>query len=154
MNRPPLEVADIIRSAGESLLEKTRRWITWQQPQGPVGYPALPHGCARRSSQSLLRLRPRCHLIQLVWLHSSYLMRLPHQIVSSPLVQNLSGRPPSGNGKWRPAEFNTPTRTFLQTWRDSSDKLLALAVCVEPGPGSEGKEEDEDCSCRDVKTAV
>ena len=30
MNRPPLEVADIIRSAGESFLEKSRRWITWQ----------------------------------------------------------------------------------------------------------------------------
>jgi Putative transposase/Transposase zinc-binding domain len=30
MSRPPLEVADIIRSAGESFLEKSRRWITWQ----------------------------------------------------------------------------------------------------------------------------
>jgi hypothetical protein len=30
MNRPPLEVADIVRSAGESFLEKSRRWITWQ----------------------------------------------------------------------------------------------------------------------------
>jgi hypothetical protein len=30
MNRPPLEVADIIRSAGESFLEKSMRWITWQ----------------------------------------------------------------------------------------------------------------------------
>jgi hypothetical protein len=30
MNRPPLEVANIIRSAGESFLEKSRHWITWQ----------------------------------------------------------------------------------------------------------------------------
>src|ERR1700756_2112048 len=30
MNPPPLEVADIIRSAGESFLEKSKRWITWQ----------------------------------------------------------------------------------------------------------------------------
>jgi Putative transposase/Transposase zinc-binding domain len=30
MSRPPLEVADIIRSAGESFLEKSKRWITWQ----------------------------------------------------------------------------------------------------------------------------
>lgn len=30
MSRPPLEVADIIRSAGESFLERSRRWITWQ----------------------------------------------------------------------------------------------------------------------------
>ena len=30
MNRPPLEVADIIRSTGEFFLERSRRWITWQ----------------------------------------------------------------------------------------------------------------------------
>jgi Putative transposase/Transposase zinc-binding domain len=30
MNRPPLEVADIIRSAAESFLEQSRRCITWQ----------------------------------------------------------------------------------------------------------------------------
>jgi hypothetical protein len=30
MNRPPLEVADIVRSAGESFLDRSRRWITWQ----------------------------------------------------------------------------------------------------------------------------
>jgi len=30
MNRPPLEVADIIRSAGASFWEKSKRWITWQ----------------------------------------------------------------------------------------------------------------------------
>src|SRR5215469_10849517 len=29
MNRPPLEVADIIRSAGDTFLERSRRWITW-----------------------------------------------------------------------------------------------------------------------------
>lgn len=29
MNRLPLEVADIIRSAGESFLEQSRHWITW-----------------------------------------------------------------------------------------------------------------------------
>src|SRR6516225_10632344 len=34
--------------------------------QGSAGYPALPHGCARRSSRPLLKLRPRRHLIQLV----------------------------------------------------------------------------------------
>ncbi len=30
MTRPPLEVADIIRGAGESFLEHSRGWITWQ----------------------------------------------------------------------------------------------------------------------------
>jgi hypothetical protein len=30
MSRPPLEVADIIRSAGASFWEKSKRWMTWQ----------------------------------------------------------------------------------------------------------------------------
>ena len=30
MSRPPLEVADIVRSAGETFLEKSKGWITWQ----------------------------------------------------------------------------------------------------------------------------
>jgi len=30
MNRPPLEVADIVRCAGGPLLERSRRWINWQ----------------------------------------------------------------------------------------------------------------------------
>jgi hypothetical protein len=30
MNRPPLEVADIVRCAGQSFLERSRKWISWQ----------------------------------------------------------------------------------------------------------------------------
>ena len=30
MNRPPMEVADIVRCAGQSFVERSRRWITWQ----------------------------------------------------------------------------------------------------------------------------
>jgi Putative transposase/Transposase zinc-binding domain len=30
MNRPPLEVADIVRFAGQPFLERSRRWINWQ----------------------------------------------------------------------------------------------------------------------------
>ena len=30
MNRPPLEVADLVRAAGGSFIERSRRWITWQ----------------------------------------------------------------------------------------------------------------------------
>jgi len=30
MNRPPLEVADIVRCAGQSFLERNRKWISWQ----------------------------------------------------------------------------------------------------------------------------
>jgi hypothetical protein len=30
MSRPPLEMADIVRCAGQSFLEHSRRWINWQ----------------------------------------------------------------------------------------------------------------------------
>jgi hypothetical protein len=30
MNQPPLEVADIVRSRGDSFLEQNHRWIGWQ----------------------------------------------------------------------------------------------------------------------------
>src|SRR5580700_427207 len=30
MNRPPLEVADLVRVAGRIFIERSRRWITWQ----------------------------------------------------------------------------------------------------------------------------
>ena len=30
MNRPPLEVADLVRAAGRIFIERSRRWITWQ----------------------------------------------------------------------------------------------------------------------------
>ena len=30
MNRPPLEVADLVRAAGHAFIEHSRRWITWQ----------------------------------------------------------------------------------------------------------------------------
>jgi hypothetical protein len=30
MNRPPLEVADLVRAAGHAFIERSRRWITWQ----------------------------------------------------------------------------------------------------------------------------
>ena len=31
MNRPPLEVADLVRAAGRAFIERNRKWITWQQ---------------------------------------------------------------------------------------------------------------------------
>jgi len=30
MNRPPLEVADLVRTAGEAFIERNRQWIRWQ----------------------------------------------------------------------------------------------------------------------------
>jgi|SRR5215471_17005468 len=31
MSRPPLEVADLIRTAGSAFLERNRQWLGWQQ---------------------------------------------------------------------------------------------------------------------------
>src|SRR5262249_57288782 len=30
MNRPPLEVADLVRAAGQAFFQRSRKWITWQ----------------------------------------------------------------------------------------------------------------------------
>src|SRR5450432_899015 len=30
MSRPPLEMADLVRSAGQTFVERSRHWITWQ----------------------------------------------------------------------------------------------------------------------------
>ena len=30
MSRPPLEVADLVRAAGDAFIERSRRWITWK----------------------------------------------------------------------------------------------------------------------------
>jgi len=30
MNRPPLEVADLIRSAGAAFIERNRQWLRWK----------------------------------------------------------------------------------------------------------------------------
>src|SRR6202035_1706249 len=30
MNRPPLEVADLVRAAGDAFIERSRKWISWK----------------------------------------------------------------------------------------------------------------------------
>ena len=30
MNRPPLKVADLIRAAGTTFIERNRRWLRWK----------------------------------------------------------------------------------------------------------------------------
>ena len=30
MGRPPLEVADLVRAAGDSFIERSRKWISWK----------------------------------------------------------------------------------------------------------------------------
>jgi hypothetical protein len=30
MDRPPLEVADLVRAAGGAFIERSRKWITWK----------------------------------------------------------------------------------------------------------------------------
>ena len=30
MSRPPLEVADLIRSAGAAFIERNRQWLSWK----------------------------------------------------------------------------------------------------------------------------
>src|SRR2546428_7869685 len=34
MSRPPLEVADLVRAAGNAFIERSRKWITWKHVKG------------------------------------------------------------------------------------------------------------------------
>jgi hypothetical protein len=63
MNRPPFEVADIIRAHGNSFVEKGRSWVTWLHLRVLF---AIEHCGARRPSGPLPPMRPRSHLLQLL----------------------------------------------------------------------------------------
>ena len=62
MNRPPMEVADIIRAAGENFIEKQRSWLTGFTgkccPQSNVAGQRLSAGTATVAPDAVTRLRP------------------------------------------------------------------------------------------------
>ncbi len=63
MKRPTLEVADIIRAAGNSFIERNRAQSDWPQLKVLRAIRRLPHGSAGRSSGSVLSMRPSGHLL-------------------------------------------------------------------------------------------
>ena len=65
MSRPPLEVADLIRTAGAAFLERNRQWLSWKHSQSAAGHCAVSHRRTRRSSRSVHPLRASRHLLQL-----------------------------------------------------------------------------------------
>ena len=65
MNRPTLEVADIIRSAGNRFIQRNRDHLCWPQLSA-AGHPGLPHGSSRRPSGPVFAMRPSGHLLQFV----------------------------------------------------------------------------------------
>jgi len=62
MNRPTLEVADIIRQHGKDFIESNRSRLTWQQLK-VLRHRALPHGGTRGPSGPLLPLWASRHLV-------------------------------------------------------------------------------------------
>jgi hypothetical protein len=61
-----VEMADIVRCAGQAFIEHSRRWINWQHRKVLLAI-ALPHRCTGRASRSLHRLRTYDqYLLQLV----------------------------------------------------------------------------------------
>ena len=63
MSRPPFEVADIIRIAGDSFRQRYSASLTWPQRKVLDAIAALPYRCARRSSRCVRRLRTSGHLV-------------------------------------------------------------------------------------------
>ena len=66
MSRPTLEVADIIRAAGQQLLGTTRIASCMAASQGARCHRAMPNCGTGRSSRSVCPLRPSGHLVQLM----------------------------------------------------------------------------------------
>ena len=58
MNRPPFEVADIIRAAGDSFIDKEPVLVDVAAPERTLRHRALPHGSARRPPGSMFPMRP------------------------------------------------------------------------------------------------
>jgi hypothetical protein len=74
VNRPPFEVADIIRQHQNSFIEKNRSWLTWQHVRVLHAIGALPHVRAGRPSRSLFPMRSSRHLLQLLPYGEFFLM--------------------------------------------------------------------------------
>ena len=62
MNRPTLEVADIIRAAGNSFIEHNRP-SGLAAAESAARHPGLPHGGSRRSPGPVRPMRPSGHLV-------------------------------------------------------------------------------------------
>ena len=63
MNRPPVEVADIIRAAGAGFIEKSRRWLHWSHVKVLQRHRALPHRRSGRPSRPVPQVRASGHLL-------------------------------------------------------------------------------------------
>ena len=63
MNRPTLEVADIIRSAGNRFIDRHRDHLCMAAAESAACHPGLPHGSSRRPSGPVFAMRPSGHLL-------------------------------------------------------------------------------------------
>jgi hypothetical protein len=64
MNRPPLEVADLVRAAGKAFIERSRKWFTWQHLTVLNAITALPHRRLGRASGCVFDCGTSGHLLQ------------------------------------------------------------------------------------------
>jgi len=64
MSRPPLEVADLVRAAGDAFIERNRQWIRWKHIKvlramvrcrtgGLTSLFGLPEGIAKSAARTL-----------------------------------------------------------------------------------------------------
>ena len=51
MARPPLEVADLIRAAGDAFIERNRHWLRWKHVKVLLAIRAMSYRRTRRSSR-------------------------------------------------------------------------------------------------------
>src|SRR5271169_5611194 len=159
MSRPPLEVADIVRCAGQAFLEHSRKWINWQHQKvllaitrcrtaalgahrdqcSDCGHTAISYNSCRN------RHCPRCQgNARLRWLQAREQELLPTRYVHAVFTLPRELAPWTAMRQIIPitaAYLNICTRSPpFKVHSLPRGGFLQVAVSEAPGPGS--------CDCR------
>ena len=116
MSRPPLEVADIIRAAGEAFIERNRHWLRWKRVKvcGPSSGVVLPHSVAISTSAPAADIVP------------------PSRITAAAIATARSVRSLHGNAR------------SLRVGENSTDALRPCGLHLAQPLGATGSAEQED----------
>src|SRR3989442_5709386 len=133
MDRPPLEVADLVRAAGDAFVERSRKWITWKHVKVLLairecrtaalgGHLDECTRCGHRAiSYNSCRNR-HCPKRQ-AGARDRWLAARPHELLPIPYVHVVFTIPP------RLAELALQTKTTIYDllFRSSAETLLEVA---------------------------
>src|SRR5271157_4065014 len=121
MSRPPLEMADMVRCAGQSFLDRSRRWMTWQH-------------------QKVLLAIARCRTAALGG-HRDQCSRCGHRAISYNSCRNRHCPKCQGNARhrWLQLLRPAPSAPVLESPDDPMLEVSEIEIptmTIEPVPGA------------------